>query len=71
MTFGHGPSSCLGTKFTFSELKIVVATLISKFEFAPVEDIKISKYNCIITRPYVEGQWSEGTQLPLKISRRT
>lgn len=71
LTFGYGPSSCLGSKFTFSEIKIVVATLVSKFEFTPLEDVKIGKYSCIITRPYVEDRWEEGTQLPLKIIRRS
>ncbi|EAU92951.1 cytochrome P450 [Coprinopsis cinerea okayama7 len=70
MTFGYGPSSCVGSKFTVSELKIIIATLVSRFEFTPAEGAKINKYNCIITRPYIEGRWAEGTQLPVQVQRR-
>ncbi|TFK30676.1 cytochrome P450 [Coprinopsis marcescibilis] len=70
MSFGYGPHACLGFQFTASEIKTVLATVVSRFEFSPADDVKINKYNCIITRPFVEGCWKDGAQLPLKIRRR-
>lgn len=70
ITFGYGNSSCLGSRFTLSEMKIAIATVVAKFEFLPVEGVEVDKYHCVITRPYVEGRWEEGTQLPLRLRRR-
>ncbi|PFH54708.1 hypothetical protein AMATHDRAFT_134231 [Amanita thiersii Skay4041] len=65
MTFGFGPHSCLGYKFTLSEIKVFLSILIPSFEFIPAKDIQIGKFNAILTRPYVIDQWNLGTQLPL------
>jgi cytochrome P450 len=67
MTFGYGASSCLGYRFSIAEMKAFIATIVPQFEFCPVEDIKISKFNTIITRPYVSGKWAEGTKLPISV----
>lgn len=67
MTFGLGPHSCLGHWFAVAEIKIFIAALLPHFEFSPVEGIKISKFNSILTRPFVSGKWSAGTQLPLVV----
>ncbi|KAG6837201.1 hypothetical protein H0H93_013069, partial [Arthromyces matolae] len=67
MTFGMGPHSCLGYKFTINEMKAFLATILPQFSFNPATDI--SKFNSILTRPYVTGKWGLGTQLPLVVQR--
>jgi cytochrome P450 len=67
MTFGYGPHSCLGYRFALAEIKIFIASLLPHFEFSQVEDVKILKFNSILTRPFISGKWSSGTQLPLRI----
>jgi len=65
MTFGYGPHSCLGYRFTVAEIKIFIASLVPHFDFSPAKDVKILKFNSILTRPFVSGKWNSGTQLPL------
>ena len=48
-----------------AEMKVFLVVLCSSFEFRPVKDIKINKYNSILTRPYVTGEWAAGAQLPV------
>ncbi|KIL70583.1 hypothetical protein M378DRAFT_66688 [Amanita muscaria Koide BX008] len=67
MTFGFGPHSCLGFKFTIAEIKIFLATLIPNFVFTPVPDIQIGKFNAILTRPFILGQWDKGTRMPILV----
>ncbi|KAF8633944.1 hypothetical protein AX15_001127 [Amanita polypyramis BW_CC] len=67
MTFSFGPHSCLGYKFTLAEMKIFLAILTCSFIFAPSPDIKIAKFNAILTRPYVIDQWEQGTQMPILV----
>lgn len=71
MTFGFGPHSCLGYKFTIAEMKAFLAVMLSQFVFTPKEDIEISKFNAILTRPYVVDKWELGTQLPVVVRRYT
>jgi len=65
MTFGYGPHSCLGHRLSTAEMKVFLVVLCSSFEFRPVKDVKINKYNSILTRPYVTGEWAAGAQLPV------
>ncbi|KDR85255.1 hypothetical protein GALMADRAFT_108155 [Galerina marginata CBS 339.88] len=67
MTFGCGPHFCLGHKFATAEMKVFIATLLPRFEFSPAANVKISKFNSILTRPFVSGKWSSGTQLPVMV----
>jgi len=69
MTFGFGPHSCLGYKFTIAEMKIFLTTILPRFEFSPVDDVRISKCNSILTRPYITDKWELGTQLPLRVKK--
>ncbi|RXW18446.1 hypothetical protein EST38_g7415 [Candolleomyces aberdarensis] len=39
LTFGYGPHSCLGYRFAVSEIKVFLAHLVLRFDFAPVEEI--------------------------------
>lgn len=69
MSFSFGPHACLGWRFSILEMKVFLAVLLPQFSFAPAAEI--SKYNAIITRPYVTNKYELGAQLPLKISRYT
>ncbi|KAF8887769.1 cytochrome P450 [Infundibulicybe gibba] len=71
MTFGFGPHSCLGHKFTVAEMKVFLATVLPEFTFSPVQGIQISKFNAILTRPYVANKWELGTRLPVSVARFT
>ncbi|KAG5654282.1 hypothetical protein H0H81_005131 [Sphagnurus paluster] len=55
MTFGMGPHSCLGYKFTINEMKAFIATILPQFIFSPVAEI--SKFNSILTRPYIRDKF--------------
>lgn len=67
MTFGFGPHSCLGYKFTLAEIKIFLTVLILRFVFTPDPTIQIAKFNAILTRPYVIGRWDLGTRMPVLV----
>ena len=67
MSFSYGPHSCIGTKFSISEIKVFVATLVPHFVFEPAETI--AKFNAVLTRPYVKDKFSLGSKLPLKVKR--
>ncbi|KAJ7640114.1 cytochrome P450 [Mycena rosella] len=70
MSFSFGPHSCPGYRFSLSEIKIILATLLPQFVFNPVEGIDIGKYNSVLTRPFVRDQLaSGGIQLPLNVTR--
>jgi len=68
MTFSFGPHSCLGYKFTIAEIKVFLATIVSQFVFTPAEGVEITKFNAILTRPYVKEL---GTRLPVVVGRYT
>ncbi|KAH9486659.1 Cytochrome P450 monooxygenase 197 [Psilocybe cubensis] len=68
LTFGYGHQSCLGYKFTVAEMKIFLAILLPAFEFKPADGVPVSKFNTILTRPFVSGKWAEGTQLPILVN---
>ncbi|KAG8963091.1 hypothetical protein FRC03_003456 [Tulasnella sp. 419] len=69
MTFSAGPRSCIGMRFSIIEMKVFLSVLVPAFEFGIVPDLEIYAQNVVLTRPYVRGQWSRGTQLPLLITR--
>ncbi|KAA1468405.1 cytochrome P450 [Dentipellis sp. KUC8613] len=67
MTFSYGPHSCPGWKFTLLEAKVFLAVLLPSFKFSPADEI--SKFNAILTRPYVKGKFELGTRLPVRVER--
>ncbi|KAF9454954.1 cytochrome P450 [Macrolepiota fuliginosa MF-IS2] len=69
MTFSFGPHACLGNKFSTTEMKIFLATLLTNFIFAPAPDTEIQKGNSILTRPFIKDKWELGTQLPLTVHK--
>jgi len=38
LPFGGGPRGCIGSRFALQQMKLVICTFISKFEFYPVEE---------------------------------
>ena len=71
MTFGFGPHSCLGYKFTVNEMKVFLATILPQFTFTLAEGIEIAKFNSILTRPCIKDNWELGMQLPIIVSYYT
>ncbi|KZT42791.1 cytochrome P450 [Sistotremastrum suecicum HHB10207 ss-3] len=71
MTFSFGPHSCPGFRFALLEIKVVVAVLITQFDFAPAETIK--RFNAVVSRPAVvnDGQFDSNASLPLKVTSLT
>ena len=69
MTFGLGPHSCLGYKFTIAEIKVFLAVIMPHLVFAPAEGIEITKFNAILTRPYIQDKLELGTGLPVVVRR--
>jgi len=58
----------VGYKLALMELKIALFSLVREFEFAPVDGVRIRKWNLLSTRPYIEGQfWKTGSSLPLMV----
>ncbi|KAF8710252.1 Cytochrome P450 hydroxylase, partial [Rhizoctonia solani] len=66
MSFSVGPHSCPAFRFAMAEMKTMLAYVVSSFA---VEDTpkKILPHNMMMTRPYVENQWSKGFRLPLQV----
>jgi cytochrome P450 len=69
MTFSFGSHSCLGYKFTIAEAKVFLATIMPQFVFTPAEGVKITKFNNILTRPYIKDQLELGPRLPVVVGR--
>ncbi|KAJ2913029.1 hypothetical protein MD484_g7385, partial [Candolleomyces efflorescens] len=71
LTFGYGPHSCLGYRFAVSEIKIFLAHLVLRFDFAPVAGLKITKRNTFVTRPYTQIPGGcDKPEFPMRVSRR-
>ncbi|KAL5478248.1 hypothetical protein ACEPAI_2432 [Sanghuangporus weigelae] len=66
MTFSGGPRSCIGFRFALVEMKVILFTLIRRFEFSlalPAEHIGVR--SVAFLRPSVRGE--KGAQLPLLV----
>ncbi|OCB91363.1 cytochrome P450 [Sanghuangporus baumii] len=67
MTFSGGARSCIGFKFALLALKLQLAALVDRFQFAlPDEEIVWNMNH--IAAPTVRGRESEGAQMPLRVS---
>ncbi|KAF5370085.1 hypothetical protein D9758_001087 [Tetrapyrgos nigripes] len=67
LTFSAGPRSCIGLRFSIIEIKTFIFFLVTNFVFQETGD-KIIKSNVVLTRPYISGKYSSGSQLPLKVA---
>ncbi|KAJ7132855.1 cytochrome P450 [Mycena crocata] len=70
LSFSAGPRACPGLRFALIEIKTLYYILLTNFVFRETED-KITKYNVVLTRPYLTGKFKDGTQCPLLVSRFT
>ncbi|KAK7035395.1 hypothetical protein VNI00_011926 [Paramarasmius palmivorus] len=68
LTFSSGPRSCIGMRFSMIEIKAFIFILLTNFVLKPTED-NIIKANVVLTRPYIKGKFSQGSQLPLVVRR--
>jgi len=66
MTFGAGPRSCIGHRFSMMEMKTMMFTLIPAFTFSTT--VEIRKVNVVLIRPYIKGRFRDGPQLPLLVT---
>ncbi|KAJ7183648.1 cytochrome P450 [Mycena filopes] len=67
MTFFAGPHNCIGFRFSITELKCLLFTLIRAFEFTPAvpRDMIKPMMAGILQRPSLSGGSKEGSGLPL------
>jgi len=66
MTFGYGPRSCIGMRFSMMEMKALMFMLFRTFRFIDPPDVR--KFSAIVTRPFVKGSFKEGSQLPIRVT---
>jgi len=66
MTFGYGPRSCIGMRFSMMEMKAFMFMLFRTFRFHDPPDVR--KVSAIVTRPFVKGSFEEGSRLPIRVT---
>ncbi|KZT26770.1 cytochrome P450 [Neolentinus lepideus HHB14362 ss-1] len=66
LTFSAGPRSCIGMRFSMIEMKTFLYILLTNFVFSSAGS-KIIRANVVLTRPYVQGRYKEGSQCPLLV----
>jgi cytochrome P450 len=71
MTFGAGPHSCIGYRFSVIETKIIMYTIINAFNFRlGVEAVEVGKFNTgIVLRPCMKAEREKGPGLPVIVSK--
>ncbi|PPQ63062.1 hypothetical protein CVT24_005917 [Panaeolus cyanescens] len=70
LTFLGGPRSCIGYRFSLTELKAIMFILVREFEYelaVPKDDIKMK--TALFLRPLVASDLKSGNQMPLIIKR--
>ncbi|KAK0229096.1 cytochrome P450 [Armillaria nabsnona] len=70
MTFDAGVRSCIGWKYAVMEMQVLVAELLSTFEFSPSEEgLELQHMHGWQTiTPVVKGRVHEGEQVPLRVA---
>ncbi|KAG8695168.1 cytochrome P450-dit2 [Ceratobasidium sp. 394] len=63
MTFGGGPTSCIGFKFAVLEIKVMIATLVKTFKFEPSEQ-QLLWETLGIQFPYLKSEMNKVDKLP-------
>ncbi|GAC92584.1 hypothetical protein PHSY_000138 [Pseudozyma hubeiensis SY62] len=69
-SFVGGPKSCIGAKFALTEMKIIIISLLARFELLPEPGVTVKQQQALIVRPRAET--SDGTTtagMPLRIKR--
>ncbi|KAE8266413.1 hypothetical protein A4X09_0g5931 [Tilletia walkeri] len=76
MTFGAGPQQCIGVRMAVLEFKIILAAMITNFEFLlpnlegepPVE---IASLDMVVSKPILKGKPEGGLTMPVRIKALT
>ncbi|KAF8608524.1 cytochrome P450 [Ceratobasidium sp. AG-I] len=63
MTFSIGPHACPASRWGVLEMKMMLAVMIASFDFSGASPM--AGHNLLVTRPYVDNQFSKGHRLPL------
>ncbi|KAG9098909.1 cytochrome P450-dit2 [Ceratobasidium sp. UAMH 11750] len=64
MTFGAGPTSCIGFKFALLEIKVMITTLLKNFKFEPSQQ-ELSHWEVLsIQFPYLKREQSNADKVP-------
>ncbi|EPQ31909.1 uncharacterized protein PFL1_00108 [Pseudozyma flocculosa PF-1] len=69
-SFSGGPKSCIGSRFSLTEMKTVLILALSKFEFTLAEGIDIRPHLALVVRP--RAQTKDGTVIagvPLRVRK--
>ncbi|KAK0526043.1 hypothetical protein OC835_005420 [Tilletia horrida] len=74
LSFGMGPTSCIGMRVALMEIKAGLAALLSNFELLPAHlpgeaPVDVDYLIQIVAHPVVKGREKEGTQVPIRIRR--
>ncbi|KAI6008443.1 cytochrome P450 [Pisolithus marmoratus] len=67
LTFSDGPRTCIGYKFAIFQFKVILLTLVRRFEFKDTGEVIIDKVASSL-QPVVQGQEELGPQLPVHVS---
>ncbi|KAI0051240.1 cytochrome-450 hydroxylase [Auriscalpium vulgare] len=67
LSFSAGPRSCIGLRFSMIEMKTFLYILLTSFVFTEAEE-KVVKANVVLTRPYVKGRFTDGSQCPMIVT---
>ncbi|TKY87394.1 hypothetical protein EX895_004071 [Sporisorium graminicola] len=69
-SFVGGPKSCIGAKFALTEMKVLIISVLARFQLSPEPGVTIKQHQALIVRPRVETS-SGGPEagMPLRIKR--
>ncbi|KIK83375.1 hypothetical protein PAXRUDRAFT_832071 [Paxillus rubicundulus Ve08.2h10] len=67
LTFSDGPRNCIGYKFAIFQFKVILLTLVRRFEFEDTGAVIIDKVASSL-QPVVQGQEEMGPRLPVRVS---
>ncbi|PWN48600.1 cytochrome P450 [Violaceomyces palustris] len=68
-TFIGGPKSCIGSRFSLTEMKALLILLLQDYEFHPCQDVEIVRQQSLVVRPKVKGRESKKAALPLLVKK--
>lgn len=69
LAFLAGARSCPGQRLAMQELKVLLAHLVTAFEFRRVPQYELVQRQMIVRRALVKGQEQHGTRLPLFVTK--